>query len=247
MSEEIAHHKAKIEELNKKLLEKEKELENERSDRQSICHSQEELLNKMKNLQKENDELVVKLEGLNTENEGLLDKNKKLENRVKELEMQNREQLENLNETLKSVELKKQMAPSVEPIAHKNYQTYTKSEKKLKTSSSESTDDDLAVSRKPSLPMKKYLMEKRSSGLSDTEISRSESSKIETQRLNESPLKKISPTRSLGSTITSSPMQSVLGVSEHSQKSVQKDPEVAAASSSKRYLDSVPSQSGKRF
>lgn len=100
-TEEAASYKRKLSEMREMLEAKEKALENERSDKESIEHSQDELLTKMKELQKENDHLVIKLEGLKTENEGLLSKNKKLEGRVKELEVQNKQQLHQLNETLK--------------------------------------------------------------------------------------------------------------------------------------------------
>lgn len=101
ISDEIANYKKRMNELSQLLDEKEKSLEKERADKSSIEHSQEDLLKKMKDLQKENDKLVVKLEGLKTENEGLLSKNKKLEDRVKVLEDQNKQQLQQINETLK--------------------------------------------------------------------------------------------------------------------------------------------------
>ena len=80
---------------------KEKEIEKKEADKASIEHSQDDLLKKMKDLQKENDELVVRLEGLKTENDGLLTKNKKLEDRIKVLEDQNKQQLQQINDTLK--------------------------------------------------------------------------------------------------------------------------------------------------
>lgn len=101
VSEEISKYKMKANDLEDKLEEKERELEDERSSKESIAFSQEELLTKLKKLQKENDELVVKLEGLKTENEGLLKKNLRLEERLKDLGQQNKTQLEKLNESLK--------------------------------------------------------------------------------------------------------------------------------------------------
>ncbi|CAO1346932.1 unnamed protein product [Diamesa serratosioi] len=101
MSEDFNSYKMKMTELTQKLDFKEKELIKERTDKDSIVHSQDDLLKKMKELQKENDILVVKLEGLKTENDGLINKNKKLEDRVKNLEDQNKQQLIKINETLK--------------------------------------------------------------------------------------------------------------------------------------------------
>lgn len=88
-------------ETNENLKAKEKELEKERHERASIEHSQGELLRKMKELQRENDHLVVKLEGLGTENEDLITKNKEFECRLMVLEDQNKQHLEEINETLK--------------------------------------------------------------------------------------------------------------------------------------------------
>lgn len=86
--------------MSQKLETKQKEFEKERTERESIEHSQDLLLKKMKDLQKENDQLVVRLEGLKTENECLISKNKMLENRVKNLEDKNKQQLQQINETL---------------------------------------------------------------------------------------------------------------------------------------------------
>lgn len=102
ISEEVASYKKRINEMSQMLETKEKVLEKERADKASIEHSQDDLLRKMKNLQKENDQLVIKLEGLKTENEGLLSKNKRLEDRIKSLEDQNKAQLKQINDTLKS-------------------------------------------------------------------------------------------------------------------------------------------------
>lgn len=101
MSDAFVNCKKKISEMTQSLEAKEKLLEKEHSDKASIEHSQEELLKKMKELQKENDQLVIKLEGLKTENETLITKNKKLENRFKILEDQNKQQLKQIEETLK--------------------------------------------------------------------------------------------------------------------------------------------------
>lgn len=100
-SDEIANYKMQVQEMREIVETKEKELEQERADKESIQHSQDELLRKMKQLQHDNDELVVKLEGLKSENESLLDKNKKLEVRVKSLEDENKKYLRQVNETLK--------------------------------------------------------------------------------------------------------------------------------------------------
>ncbi|KAG5677364.1 hypothetical protein PVAND_007128 [Polypedilum vanderplanki] len=100
MTEEVTTYKKRISELNETLETRERELEKVRIDHATIEHSQEELLKKMKNLQKENDELVIKLEGLKCENEQLINKNKRLEDRVKILEDQNKQQLQQVNETL---------------------------------------------------------------------------------------------------------------------------------------------------
>lgn len=102
ISEEVASYKKRINEMSQMLETKEKVLEKERADKASIEHSQDDLLRKMKDLQKENDQLVIKLEGLKTENEGLLSKNKRLEDRIKSLDDQNKAQLKQINETLKS-------------------------------------------------------------------------------------------------------------------------------------------------
>lgn len=102
IADEVSNYKRRINEMSQLLESKEKDLEKERADKASIEHSQDDLLRKMKDLQKENDQLVIKLEGLKTENEGLLTKNKRLEDRIKTLEDQNKEQLKQINETLKS-------------------------------------------------------------------------------------------------------------------------------------------------
>lgn len=99
-SEEIANYKRQINEMSEAIKLKENDLEKERADKESVQHSQEELLRKMKQLQQDNDELVVKLEGLSSENDTLLTKNKKLENRIKVLEDQNKKYLRQVNETL---------------------------------------------------------------------------------------------------------------------------------------------------
>lgn len=101
ISDEVVSYKKRMNEMSSLLEAKEKALEKEKADKASIEHSQEDLLKKMKNLQKENDNLVVKLEGLKTENESLINKNKRLEDRVKVLEDQNKQQLQQLTETLK--------------------------------------------------------------------------------------------------------------------------------------------------
>lgn len=101
LSGEVANYKKRIHEMTSILEMKEKVIEKEKADKASIEHSQEDLLNKMKELQKENDNLVVRLEGLKTESEGLLVKNKKLEDRIKVLEDENKEQLKKINEALK--------------------------------------------------------------------------------------------------------------------------------------------------
>lgn len=101
LSEEISIYKNQIAELTGIIETKEQDLEKERADKESIQHSQEELLKKMKLLQQENDELVVKLEGLKSENETLITKNKILEDRVKYLEDQNTTVLRQVNDTLK--------------------------------------------------------------------------------------------------------------------------------------------------
>jgi hypothetical protein len=101
LSEEIANFKLQINELNEIIQQKEEDLQKERADKESIQHSQDDLLRKMKQLQQDNDELVVKLEGLKSENETLLNKNKKLEDRVKVLEDQNKKYLREVNDTLK--------------------------------------------------------------------------------------------------------------------------------------------------
>lgn len=102
IADEVSNYKRRINEMSQLLESKEKDLEKERADKASIEHSQDDLLRKMKDLQKENDQLVIKLEGLKTENEGLLNKNKRLEDRIKTLEDQNKAQLKQINETLKS-------------------------------------------------------------------------------------------------------------------------------------------------
>lgn len=102
ISSDFATCKKKMSEMSQALDAKEKALEKEKADKASIEHSQEELLKKMKELQKENDQLVVKLEGLKTENEELITKNKKLESRFKILEDQNKQQLKQINEALKT-------------------------------------------------------------------------------------------------------------------------------------------------
>lgn len=99
-SDEIAKYQKQIIEMSEIIEMKQKELENERADKESVQHSQEELLRKMKQLQQDNDELVVKLEGLKSENDSLLTKNKKLESRIKTLEDQNKKYLKQVNETL---------------------------------------------------------------------------------------------------------------------------------------------------
>lgn len=101
ISDEVGSYKKRMNELSQAVEEKEKALEKERADKASIEHSQDELLKKMKDLQKDNDQLVVRLEGLKTENEGLITKNRKLEDRIKTLEGQNKQQLQQINETLK--------------------------------------------------------------------------------------------------------------------------------------------------
>lgn len=99
-TEDEGVYKKRISEMSQVLEESEKALHKERSDKASLEHSQDELLKKMKELQKENDQLVTKLEGLKTDNEGLLSKNKKLEDRIKVLETQNKQQLQQINDTL---------------------------------------------------------------------------------------------------------------------------------------------------
>lgn len=101
IADEVVNYKKRMSEMSDALDERERELEKEREDRASIEHSQEELLRKMKDLQKENDELVVKLEGLKSENDTLINKNKKLEDRIKNLESENINQLQQINETLR--------------------------------------------------------------------------------------------------------------------------------------------------
>lgn len=101
ISDEVGIYKKRVSDMSQVLADTEKSLDKERSDKASIEHSQEDLLKKMKELQKENDQLVVKLEGLKTENEGLLNKNKKLEDRIKVLEDQNKQQLQQINDALK--------------------------------------------------------------------------------------------------------------------------------------------------
>ena len=101
MNEEVSAYKQRLTEMNEMIEARDRELEKEREDRASIEHSQEELLQKMKELQKENDELVIKLEGLKSENDTLITKNKRLEDRIKVLEGQNKQQLQQVNDTLK--------------------------------------------------------------------------------------------------------------------------------------------------
>lgn len=101
LSDEVVNYKRRMTEMSSILEVKEKAIEKEKADKASIEHSQEDLLRKMKDLQKENDNLVVKLEGLKTENDGLITKNKKLEGRIKVLEDQNKQQLQQINDTLK--------------------------------------------------------------------------------------------------------------------------------------------------
>lgn len=104
VTEELESYKRKTNELTKVLAETERALEKERADKASIeqvsVHSQENLLKVMKDLQKENDSLAVKLEGLKTENESLLSKNEKLEHRIKVLDDQNKEQIQQINNAL---------------------------------------------------------------------------------------------------------------------------------------------------
>lgn len=101
LNDEVLNYKKRMNEMSSILEAKEKEIEKEKADKASIEHSQEDLLKKMKDLQKENDNLVVKLEGLKTENDGLITKNKKLEDRIKVLEDQNKQQLQQINATLR--------------------------------------------------------------------------------------------------------------------------------------------------
>lgn len=101
LSDDIANYKRQIFEMTENIEVKERTLEQERASRESVQHSQDELLRKMKQLQQDNDELVVKLEGLKSENDTLLNKNKKLENRIKNLEDANKKYLREVNETLK--------------------------------------------------------------------------------------------------------------------------------------------------
>lgn len=101
ISDEVVSYKQHMFEMTQALEAKEKLLEQERNDKMSIEHSQTELLGKMKELQKENDKLVIKLEGMKTENDSLINKNKKLENRIKVLEDQNKLQLQQINDALK--------------------------------------------------------------------------------------------------------------------------------------------------
>jgi DNA repair exonuclease SbcCD ATPase subunit len=101
LSDEVVNYKKRINEMCEMLENSENLLEKERADRASIEHSQEDLLRKMKDLQKENDELVVRLEGLKSENENLISKNKRLEDRIKIMEDQNKQQLNQVNETLR--------------------------------------------------------------------------------------------------------------------------------------------------
>ena len=101
LSNEVVNCKRRMHEMKDILDMKEKEIEKQEADKASIEHSQDDLLKKMKDLQKENDELVVRLEGLKTENDGLLTKNKKLEDKIKVLEDRNKQQLQQINDTLK--------------------------------------------------------------------------------------------------------------------------------------------------
>lgn len=101
ITQESMSFKKNASELRTELEMKERELEKERANRASVEHSQSDLLRKIKELQKENDELVVKLEGLQTENDTLITKNRRLEETVKVLESSNKVQLQKVNDTLK--------------------------------------------------------------------------------------------------------------------------------------------------
>jgi chromosome segregation ATPase len=101
VADDVTIYKTQISEMNEALDKCERDLEKERADRASVEHKQDDLLQKMKNLQKENDELVVKLEGLKSENDSLLNKNKRLEDRVRVLEGKNKQHLQQVNDTLR--------------------------------------------------------------------------------------------------------------------------------------------------
>ena len=181
LAEEQGVYKKRLSDLGKVLEETEKSLQKERSDKASIEHSQDELLKKMKDLQKENDHLVTKLEGLKTENEGLINKNKKLEDRIKTLEIENKEQLKQVNETLNLPAPSRSETPKevsfgkTEEIVKKEYSTTAPSAyeaPKSNASTLVSPTSSILTNRSPALSgeMRSLSLEKKKEVAIITEI-----------------------------------------------------------------------------
>ena len=181
LAEEQGVYKKRLSDLGKVLEETEKSLQKERSDKASIEHSQDELLKKMKDLQKENDHLVTKLEGLKTENEGLINKNKKLEDRIKTLEIENKEQLKQVNETLNLPAPSRSETPKevsfgkTEKIVKKEYSTTAPSAyeaPKSNASTLVSPTSSILTNRSPALSgeMRSLSLEKKKEVAIITEI-----------------------------------------------------------------------------
>lgn len=169
LSDEIGEYRKQINELNQIIQQREKDLEKERADKESIQHSQEELLKKMKQLQQDNDELVVKLEGLKSENETLINKNKKLEDRVKVLEDQNRKYLREVNDTLQfptpiSKDKSTMIANSAAEIQkHKELHKQLQHQKSFSSSPEKSFNSNCSSPPNLSVPSVKVQDEKRPS------------------------------------------------------------------------------------
>ncbi|CRL03214.1 CLUMA_CG016752, isoform A [Clunio marinus] len=146
LNNEVSLCKQHMNELKQLLEVKEKSLQNEQAGRMSIEHSQEELLKKMKEVQRENDEFAVRLEGLKTENEDFLRRHKQLESRIQFLEGHSTEQQKKTFYSIQSTSadstiLKSDKTTSTLPSSHVKRATTSK-EIKLETNEEKENFND---------------------------------------------------------------------------------------------------------